>query len=66
VLAAAALVAHVKIGRMLGAAAAASMLERAAIISRMVPVHQLIVTRDLNRLPEAASQLLAWYGGPAR
>jgi hypothetical protein len=65
VLAAAALVAHVKIGRMLGSSAAGPMLERAASISRMVPVHQLIVTRDLARLPEAASQLLAWYGGPA-
>jgi len=65
VLAAAALVAHVKIGRMLGSGAASPMLERAASISRMVPVHQLIVTRDLARLPEAASQLLAWYGGPA-
>lgn len=65
VLAAAALVAHVKIGRMLGSGAASPMLERAASISHMVPVHQLIVTRDLARLPQAASQLLAWYGGPA-
>ena len=65
VLAAAALVAHVKIGRMLGSGAAAPMLERAASISRMVPVHQLIVTRDLARLPEAAAEVLSWYGGPA-
>lgn len=65
VLAAAALVAHVKIGRMLGPTAATPMLERAAAVSRMVPVHQLIITRDLARLPDAASQLLTWYGGPA-
>ncbi len=66
VLATAALVAHVKIGRMLGSGAAATMMQRAATISSLVPVHQLIITRDLARLPEAAAQILAWYGGPAR
>ncbi len=65
VLAAAALVAHVKIGRMLGPSAAGPMLERAATISRLVPVHQLGIVRDLARLPEAAREILSWYGGPA-
>ena len=66
VLAAAALVAHVKIGRMLGPSAASQMLQRAATISSLVPVHQLLITRDLARLPDAAAQILAWYGGPPR
>lgn len=65
VLAAAALVAHVKIGRMLGPTAAPLMLQRAATIASLVPVHQLVIARDLARLPEAAAQLLSWYGGPA-
>ncbi len=66
VLAAAALVAHVKIGRMLGPSAAGQMLQRAATISSLVPVHQLVIARDLTRLPEAAAQVMAWYGGPAK
>ena len=66
VLAAAALVAHVKIGRMLGPSAAGAMMQRAATISSLVPVHQLAITRDLAKLPEAAAQILAWYGGPVR
>jgi hypothetical protein len=66
VLAAAALVAHVKIGRMLGPSAASQMMQRAATLSSLVPVHQLLITRDLARLPEAAAQVLAWYGGPPR
>jgi hypothetical protein len=65
-LAAAALIAHVKIGRMLGRDAAALMLERAARIVHLVPVHQLSLTRDLNRLSEAARTILSWYGGPPR
>lgn len=64
VLAAGAVVAHVKIGRMLGPAAAATMLARTAAIVNLVPVHQLSLTRDLERLPEAARAILDWYGGP--
>lgn len=66
VLAAAALVAHVKIGRMIGPSAASQMMQRAATIASLVPVHQLLIARDLSRLPEAAAQVLTWYGGPAR
>jgi len=65
-LAALSVVPHVKIGAMLGASAAALMLERVATVVNMVPVHQLSITRDLARLPEAATQLLEWYGGPAK
>ena len=58
-------VAHVKIGRMLGPAAAAPMLERAAAIVREVPVFRLHAPRDLARLPETAAMILGWHGMPA-
>lgn len=66
VLAAAAVTAHVKCGAMLGSAAAGELLSRVARIVHHVPVHQLSITRDLARLPEAATTVLGWYGGPAR
>ncbi|MBX3173944.1 MAG: hypothetical protein KF709_05995 [Gemmatimonadaceae bacterium] len=66
VLAAAAVTAHVKTGRMLGPGAASAMLERAARLVHLVPVHQLSVTRRLERLPEVAQVVLDWYGGPPR
>lgn len=66
VLAAAAITAHVKCGAMFGAGAAATMLGRAARLVHVVPVHQLVVPRDLARLPDVARQVLDWYGGPPR
>lgn len=56
------IVAHVKIGRMLGPDFAATMLTRAASIARCVPVFQLRVQRELDRLPAAATTLLGWHG----
>lgn len=64
-LAAIGIVAHVKIGRMLGPAAAAPMLERAAEIARHVPVHRLRTPRDLAQLPAVAATILGWHGVPA-
>jgi len=64
VLAAGAVVAHVKIGRMLGRDAAATMLARTAGIVNQVPVHQLSITRSLAHLPEAAGAIMEWHGGP--
>lgn len=58
-------VAHAKIGRMLGAGAAHEMLERAAAIVRRTPVHQLLVPRELTRLAEVAHTVLGWHGGAA-
>lgn len=57
------IVAHVKIGRMLGPESAATMLERAARIARRVPVFQLRLRRDLNQLPAVAATILDWHGG---
>lgn len=65
VFAAGAVTAHVKIGRMLGPDAAATMLERVAPIVRSVPVLQLSVSRELPRLPDVARTILEWHGGPA-
>ena len=61
-LAAVGVVAHVKIGRMLGPAAAGPMLERAAAITRSVPVFQLHAPRDLAQLPLTAATILGWHG----
>lgn len=62
-IAAMAIVSHVKIARMLGAAASATMLERAATIARTVPVRLLQTPRDLARLDEVARTVLGWHGG---
>ena len=61
-LAAMGVVAHVKIGRMLGPAAAGPMLERAAAITRTVPVFRLHAPRDLALLPATATTILGWHG----
>jgi hypothetical protein len=64
-LAAISVVAHVKIGKMLGAAAAPVMLERAAAITRHVPVRRLQMPRDLTRLEAVARTILSWHETPA-
>ncbi len=61
--AAAALVGHVKVGRMLGSAAAREMLARAAAIVAQVPVRRLAIPRDLAALPGHAATVLDWHGG---
>jgi hypothetical protein len=65
VFAAGAVMAHVKVGRMLGPDAVGPMLERIAPIVRSVPVLQLSVTRELAKLADVARTVLAWHGGPA-
>ena len=57
------IVSHVKIARMLGPAASATMLERAAAIARTVPVRLLHTPRDLTRLDDVALTVLRWHGG---
>ena len=65
-IAALAVVAHVKIGRMLGSTAAAPMLERTAAITGRVPVFHLHAPRDLERLGDTAAAILTWHGKPPR
>lgn len=64
-LAAVGVVAHVKIGGMLGPSAAAAMLERSAAIATQVPVYRLHLPRDLDALPRSATAIAAWHGGVA-
>jgi hypothetical protein len=58
------LLAFAKIGEMLGPEAGPFLFESAATLSDRVPVEELLVVRDHDRLPEAVEQLLAWHGGP--
>jgi len=60
-LAAAAMVGQGKISEMLGAGEAPVLLRRAARLASRVPVYQLAVHRDLDRLPEVCEQLAAWH-----
>lgn len=56
-------IAHVKIGRMLGPVAARPMLARAAQVLRSVPVFSLRVPRSLDLLRPTAERVLSWHGG---
>ncbi len=61
VLAAPAILAHVRAAAMLGPTAVPTILQRISPIVGVVPVHQLSITRDLARLTDAARQILSWY-----
>ncbi len=56
-----ALVEHSKVGALLGGVHGAALFTRAADIARRVPVYALRVGRDLTRLDEAATGILAWH-----
>lgn len=57
------IVAHVKIGNMLGPSAAPGLLARAARIAGRVPVYRLETARDLSLLAATAREVLDWHGG---
>lgn len=56
------LVGQTKIGAMLGSHFAQQLLDAAAAITAAVPVYQLAVVRDLNRLSRVVDQLVDWHG----
>lgn len=58
------LLSQFKIGEMLGSRFAGQLLDVAASIAAAVPVFELSVQRDLQRLPEVVDQLMEWHGGP--
>lgn len=60
-LAAAALVGQSKIPEMLGAGQGPELLRRAVQVASRVPIYQLPVVRDLDRLQEVAGQIRAWH-----
>jgi hypothetical protein len=63
--AAAALVGMSKIPLMLGKAAGPELLRRAVGLAAKVPVYQLMIQRDMQRLPDVAAQIAAWHRGAA-
>jgi hypothetical protein len=63
-LAAISIVAHVKVGAMLGPNAGSTMLARASRIAMRVPVFQLRTPRDLTLLERTAHTVLSWHGIP--
>jgi len=57
------LVAHAKIGSMLGAWGAPVVLRQAVELVRSVPVYTLAVLRELPSLPDVVRTILEWHGG---
>lgn len=56
--------AHVKVARMLGAAAAPVLLDRAVSVARAVPAYHLKVPRNLSSLAATAARVRAWHATP--
>jgi hypothetical protein len=54
-------VAHAKIGALLGKDAAPDLLAWAVELAQAVPVYRLIVPRDAARLPEVVDCVWAWH-----
>ncbi|MGI8497945.1 MAG: hypothetical protein ACR2OG_10245, partial [Gemmatimonadaceae bacterium] len=55
------LLAHLKLGAVLGAAEAPALMRGAIAIANAVPVYRLEIVRDLERLDEAAAQIASWH-----
>ncbi|MGH7634121.1 MAG: hypothetical protein ACRENC_10360, partial [Gemmatimonadaceae bacterium] len=67
VAAAMAVLAQVRLARLLGGVEAPALLDRASCLAERVPVFTLNVARDFQRLPEVVAQVLDWHSGvPAR
>src|SRR5690606_8457434 len=59
------LLGETKIGAMLGSEFGPVLLEGVASVAAKVPVHELRIVRDLDRMPEAVASLVDWHGLPA-
>ncbi len=57
--------AHLKLGTVLGASEAPALMRGAISVARAVPVYRLEIVRDLERVDEAAAQLASWHKRPA-
>jgi len=53
---------HARLGRLLSGLEAARVLQRATSLARIVPVYDLQVVRNWERLPEAVQLLGEWHG----
>lgn len=60
--AAVSLVAHAKLGPLLGKTSAPGLLAWGVRLASAVPVYRLVFPRDFTRLPDVVDQLLAWHG----
>ncbi len=58
------LLAHTKIGQMLGATYQLDLFREMAALARHVPVYELSIQRDHALLPGVVARILAWHGGP--
>ena len=56
------LLAHLKVGRMLGSSFAKALFDGAADIAARTAVYDLAIARDQDRLPEVVSRLIEWHG----
>ena len=54
---------HGKMGGLFRESEAATSFERAAAITRTVPVYQLTIVRDLGQIDAVTRQILAWHEG---
>lgn len=56
------LLAHLKVGRMLGSSFARALFDGVADIAARTPVYDLAIARDENRLREVVGRLIDWHG----
>jgi len=55
------LVQHAKLGALLGKSEAPVLFDRAVRVAAAVPVYELAIVRDLDRIPEVVAQLTDWH-----
>lgn len=55
------LVQHTKLGALLGKSEAPVLFDRAVRVAAAVPVYELAIVRDLDRIPEVVTQLTDWH-----
>lgn len=53
---------HARLGNLLSGQEAARVLQRATSLARIVPVYDLKIARNWQRLPEAVQLLVEWHG----
>jgi hypothetical protein len=63
--AAVSLVQHAKLGALLGKSEAPVLFDRAVRVAAAVPVYELAIVRDLDRIPDVVAQLTDWHAVPA-
>lgn len=57
-------IAHVRTAPILSGAETAAMLDQVATLVERVPVYELAVPRDWERIDDVAREILSWHGGP--